>query len=262
MGIGRVWLNDPYWLRAAKFVLDLQGGVPFLLAPPELNHLRSGCVPLSFSYILEPEDCVVLLPKDDVDQLPISWLDKRHLWKCLYADEVFVAFSFAAEDTAGPDQSEHLPYLYERAKKVANGQAVRKSRIDPLISDPMEGRPYVVVAAASLTGNAGDRLIATAARRLLQKAWPDKAIVVADGSPDRRLVACASAVVLGPGGMLYDAADGRFDLFNLANWFHYGFLAAEYGIPLFSLGLGHQGMTSEIGWKFVEELLFGPFLDH
>ena len=62
-------------------------------------------------------------------------------------------------------------------------------------------------------------------------------------------------MVIGPGGMLYDLDRTRIDLMNLGNWFRYGHLAAEYGVPLFALGLGHQSMVSEIGWDFVTQSL-------
>lgn len=247
-----MWLDDSFWLRASRFVMSLPASVRYILAPAELNHVRSECVPFSFSYLLNKHDCVIVLPKDDVDLLPLEWIQQRHCWEALYVDEVFAAFRFAGDPRGGAAQSEHLPYLYDRANKVAEGISVRPSRLDTPLSDPIgDGRPYAVMAAASMTGNGGDRLIASAGVRLLKQAWPHLSIVVADGNPDRTLVANASAVVIGPGGMLYDLDRTRIDLMNLANWFRYGHLAAEYEIPLFALGLGHQSMVSELGWDFV-----------
>lgn len=250
-----MWLDDEYWLRAAKFIVTLPSHYHYVLAPAEMNHLRMNCLPAAFAYILDPKDTVLVLPKDDIDLLPLPWIKSLRQWEVIYADEVFAALKWSGSPFHTGANHPHLPYLYSRADKVLAGQGVRKSNIDTPLSDDIAGRPYAIVAVASTTGNGGERLIAAAAIRLLRKAWPDLAVIVTDGNVDRPLVAGASAIVIGPGGMLYDFARTRLDLMNLANWFRFGHLAAEYGVPLYLLGVGHQGMHSPIGWKFVAEAL-------
>ena len=250
-----MWLEDPYWLRAGKCVAGLLGDVKYVLAPAEMNHLRGDCLPLAFAHILEPDQCAIVLPKDDVDMLPLSWIEQLPEWETIYADGAFVALKAGANGCVPhPDDFERA-YLHRRGEAVLGGQAVRQSRIDEQLSDKITSGPYAVVAAASMTGNAGDRLIASAAARLLRKAWPHLSILIVDGSPDRTLIANASAVVIGPGGMIYDYHRSRIELMNVANWMRFGYLAQEYRVPLFSIGIGHQMMITDIAWRYTEGAL-------
>ncbi|WP_242125498.1 polysaccharide pyruvyl transferase family protein [Sphingobium sp. Sx8-8] len=249
-----MWIDDPYWVRAAKFILNLPTQVRYVLAPAEMNHLRDGCLPPAFGHILSPENCIIVIPKDDVDQLPKAWIEVLPTWEVIYADEVFVAIR-AGILTSGPrNDDHHLQYMYDRCEKILDGIQVRAHRIDEELSDDFRGKPYVLIAAASLIGNAGDRLLAAAAVRLLKLTCPELSIVVSDGSPDRTLVREASAVIIGPGGMLYDIENAtRLDLNNLANWFGIGYVSSEYKSNLYLIGLGHQNINSSIGRIFAKE---------
>ena len=251
-----MWIDDPYWARAAKFILGLPPHIRYVLAPAELNHLRDGCLPFAFGHLLHPQNCVVVLPKDDVDQLPKAWIENLPTWETLYADEVFVAIQAGVLKTRSRDDDHHLPYMYDRCKKVINGIQVRTHRIDEELSDEYPGSPYALIAAASLTGNAGDRLLAAAAVRFLKSVCPGLSIIVSDGSPDRTLLKGASFIIIGPGGMIYDMENAtRLDLMNLANWFGIGYVSSEYQRDLYLLGIGHQTLASPIGRMFLKNAI-------
>lgn len=245
-----MWLDDPFWLRAARQVAAALQAGRTCFAPAEFHGLGTGCLPLAFAHGLDEPTGVLILPKGDVDQLPLTWIRALALRRVLYADEVFVgidadqssggASPWQAQDTAS---GQHLPFLRERVGDVLAGRAFRTNRIDGALSTwSGRGKPVIVVSAA-MTGNAGDRLMTDGCLRFLKEVWPDRECLVSNGDLDRSTIAQAAAIVIGPGGMLYDSDPNgpRVDLQNVANYFRFGYLAAEYGIDLYVLGVGDQG---------------------
>jgi polysaccharide pyruvyl transferase WcaK-like protein len=255
-----MWINDEFWVRAAEFAMKHSMNHGPIFAPDEIAALTNRCYPISFAYLFAPTDGIALIPKDDVDLLPLSWIHQAQSLTILYIDEVFVALTGSSEPSFRESESEiqkHAPYLFERINKIIAGQTVRTTRIDDRLSDGSFDVPYALIIAASLTNNAGDTLVASACCQIVRKAMPHLACVVVDGMVDRSLVAKCSALFIGPGGMLYDLGDSetRVNLQNIANYFRIGYLAQEYSRPVYVIGIGHQGLVTGIAVQFLQKAL-------
>ncbi len=250
-----MWINDQYWCNAAKHAVDLSARYQYVLAPAEICHLISNGLPIEFSHVLSPSVCLVVIPRSDIDLLSLYFCELRSNWRLIHADGAFIIFDFSEVATGGVDQSHELPFVYDLIEQMSRGSPVRESVIDLELSDDFHGRSYVLVACASLTGNAGDRLLAAAAVKFLKCVWPELAFVVVDGRVDRQLIAKAKFVIVGPGGMLFDINGTRTDLYNIANWFRFFHVAKEYSIPFALLGIGDQGTNLDLSKIFVERAL-------
>ena len=109
--------------------------------------------------------------------------------------------------------------------------------------DPQRGCFDSLIVNACLANNAGEALLGASAQEVIQQARPDLRCIIADPDVDRTLVANASLVAIGPGGMLYDLIgheEVALNFQNVANYFRFGYLAREYSIPLFVIGMGSQ----------------------
>jgi len=250
------WLRDPYWLSAALWTADLAKRFSYVLTPYDFTGTALPSLPLEFSHLLSPTDCVVVMAMDDLDRLSLDWIRRIRSFHLVKANGVFVALTLSEANESGRNE-EHgdvLNYLYAKADRIMEGQFVRQNCIDPRLSDTTIEGDYVLLVCASQTDNAGDTLIAAEAAKLIRESWPGLSVVVSSPAIDRTLVAKASAVLIGPGGFLYDQHDGQaaLNLQNLANYFRFGYLAHEYDKPFYLLGVGHQGVTSKIGAQFVK----------
>jgi hypothetical protein len=162
-------------------------------------------------------------------------------------DDVFAAFSTAPlRDLPAPDENavaRETPYLWNKVNSVVAGIPIRKNYIDFSLSTAKPEDPYCLIVNACLAGNAGEKLMAAAARELLARVRPDLHCVIADPNVDRSLIARAALVVLGPGGMLYDLVDHAelaIAFQNVANYFRFGYMAREYRRPFCIIGLAQQ----------------------
>jgi len=251
-----MWMDDSYWLNAARWVIRLHDSYRYVLSPGDFNGLTPHCLPLEFSHILPPVDMALVIPKDDVDRLSLEWLKKLRNFSVLYADEVFVVLASdkrANLPSASEDQLKHMGRLWERLEFALAPQPARRTGIDTMLSDGASDKPFGILICSSQTGNAGDRLISMAAVELLRERWPELSWIVTSSDVDRYLAQRASCMVLGPGGYPYDigATAGTADLNNIAAYFKFGFLANEYNKPLIMLGAGDQGIVTKLGRRFV-----------
>jgi Polysaccharide pyruvyl transferase len=243
-----MWFEDKAWRSAARWVIHLSARCDYVLAPKPLQNLAPRCLPLEFSYCIpEKLSCAIIFPKDEVDRLPLAWISKLKSFYLLSVDDVFAVFSTVPlADLPACDEravATETPYLWNKADAVLAGVPIRENCIDTSLSTAKPGEPYCLIVNACLAGNAGEKLLAAAARKLVARVRPDLRFVVADPDVDRSLIAGASLVVLGPGGMLYDLVDHAelmIDFQNIANYFRLGYIAREYGRPFCILGIAQQ----------------------
>ncbi|MDH7797009.1 MULTISPECIES: polysaccharide pyruvyl transferase family protein [unclassified Beijerinckia] len=258
------WLADPKWINAAKLVYRLSETNKFVFTVEPLCRLRTNCLPLAFAHLatIDEDPYAVVAPKDDIDMLPLAWI--RHIEKLhiQYADDVFFAATTRqtlATISTVDDIRKEMGYCLERCTKVLNGIRVRADRLlDGDIGIPRDV-PYCLIVNAALADNVGEVLLAKSAIRLLNEAAPHLRCIVADPDVDRTIVANASLVIIGPGGMLYDLDDHdglSINLSNISSYFRIGFLAREYGIPYGVLGAGcPAAITSRLSKIFLQEAL-------
>ena len=93
--------------------------------------------------------------------------------------------------------------------------------------DPQRGCFDSLIVNACLANNAGEALLGASAQEVIRQAWPDLRCIIADPDIDRTLVANASLVAIGPGGMLYDLIgheEVALNFQNVANYFRFGYL--------------------------------------
>jgi hypothetical protein len=243
-----MWFEDKAWRSAARWVIRLSARCDYVLAPKPLQNLAPRCLPLEFSYCIPDNlSCAIVVPKDEVDRLPLAWIRKLKSFQILFADDVFAVFSTVPlQDLPVSEESEiarETPYLWQKVDSVLAGLPIRENSVDSSLTTAKPGDPYCLIVNACLAGNAGERLLAAAARALVARVRPDLRFVVADPDVDRTLIAGASLVVLGPGGMLYDLVDHAelmIDFQNIANYFRLGYIAREYERPFCVLGIAQQ----------------------
>lgn len=256
-----MWLDDNYWFRAGKYILENAKNYPVTFAPEEFNGIAPRCYPLLFThhYSMYPRGLLVF-PKCDVDKLPLYWIENITRFNVLYADEVFVALDCndhgSSEGDVCVNASEHIPILLDMAAKVLNGESIRKSSIDTAMTTRNGSESYVLLITDSTTGNGGDRLITQACIDLMKNAWPHLSCIVSDNEFDRQLLANSSAVVFGPGGRIFDIADdSRLDMSNFIGCFAPAMLAKEYNIPYFGLGMGVDRVGSRKSVEYMAEAM-------
>jgi hypothetical protein len=243
-----MWFEDRAWRSAAQWVIRLSDRCDYVLAPRPLQSLVARCLPLEFSYCVRHEfSCGIVVPKDEIDRLSLAWIRKLKSFQLLFVDDVFAVFSTTPlADFPSPEESaveRETPYLWKKVDAVIAGLPIRRNFIDASLSTARPGDPYCLIVNACLAGNAGEKLLGAAASELLASVRPDLQCVVADPNVDRSLIAAASLVVLGPGGMLYDLVDHAglmIDFQNVANYFRLGYIAQEYGRPFCILGIAQQ----------------------
>jgi hypothetical protein len=243
-----MWFEDKAWRSAAQWVIRLSARCDYVLAPKPLQNLAPRCLPLEFSYCIpDMLSCAIVFPKDEVDRLSLAWIRRLKSCPLLYIDDVFVVFSTVPLPDL-PDCEERAiaretPYLWNKVDAVLAGTPIRANSVDVSLSTARPGDPYCLIVNACLAGNAGEKLLAAAACELVARVRPDLCFVVADPDVDRSLIAGASLVVLGPGGMLYDLVDHAglmIDFQNIANYFRLGYIAREYERPFCILGIAEQ----------------------
>jgi len=255
-----MWFKDKYWISAAEWAVRLAERCDYVLAPKPMQQLTPRCLPLEFSSILSHKHTYGLVcPKDSVFRLSLSWLEAIRTFKVIYADDVFAVMSTGEIPGVGladeEEISRNLPYLWSKVDDVLKKKQARKNRVDEALTTAGPVDPYCLIINACLAGNAGEVLLAEAAREVIQQARPDLRCIVADPDIDRTLVAGASLVVIGPGGMLYDLVDHEelaLDFQNVANYFRHCYIAREYNRPVCLLGIAQQArVISRTTLKYV-----------
>ena len=259
-----MWINDKVWTNAASFVFSLSRVCSWVLAPQELQGLVPRCLPLEFSNIIDcKQSCAIVMLKDSVDRLALSWLKQLSKFHIIHIDKVFVVMSTTKLPDIEPPPDDVIAresrYLWEKLESVIAGRPIRESRLECSLSTALAGDPYCLIINACWAGNVGETLLAASAREIMQQARPDLKCIVAGPDVDRTLVAGASLVIVGPGGMLYDLVDHAeltIDFQNIANYFRFGFVAKEYKKPFCLIGISNQlRLISHTTLEFVSQAL-------
>lgn len=257
-----MWTDDPAWMKAANWALRLQTSYSYVLTPDSLLGVATRCLPLEYSHMADMKNCAIVMPKDYVGRLALSWVENLRNFEVISVDEVFVVLGGSKRSgvpSATSAELAHIGYLWDKVDAVLHGRPIRANKIDWMLSSAKDERPYILLVNACLTQNPGENLMAAAVIRTLGDLRPDLRWVVADPAVDRSIVSGAEIVVLGPGGYLYDLEDHdelKIDFQNTANYFRFGFEAREYKKPFFIVGVGHQqDLVSVTTARFVSKAI-------
>ncbi len=243
-----MWFDEAVWRKAANWVVKLASSCEYVFVPREFQHLSPRCLPLEFTHFIDHHrTSAIIFTKGSVDRLGLSWIQNLKSFQLVDIDELFaVMVSRPIKSIAPPEETlvaRQTPYLWGKVKQILSGQSVRTSRVADDLSSARPGDPYCLIVNACLANNAGEALLGASAQEVIQQARPDLRCIIADPDVDRTLVANASLVAIGPGGMLYDLMgheEVALNFQNVANYFRFGYLAREYGVPLFVIGMGSQ----------------------
>ncbi len=102
----------------------------------------------------------------------------------------------------------------------------------------------VIIASANGYGNAGDDICAMVSKMLVKEVFERPKIRVTAPPFDETIVTGAEAIVLGGGGIIYDANKANMD--NYLQYVNYGL---SHDAITIGLGLGEQGIVTKEGEK-------------
>ena len=233
--------EDPSWSLALAKTQKLLGAhsIDRVFAPIEfLDLLGPAASSMVESYLAPPgERDLLLLHKGQTDQWSLRALEGLGQFRCLWADHVFAIFAHRRRWM--------LPELHTR-RHMPDRQVLRRAAIKP-----PERRRVLLISAGGM-GNLGDDAVTQCAAKIIRSARPG--VVIERRSPPltRSDVARASCIVLGGGGVLYDSCP-----YNLQNYSTPLLMAGELGRPAICLGIGTQGIRTDMGRR-----LLGRALSH
>jgi hypothetical protein len=100
----------------------------------------------------------------------------------------------------------------------------------------------IIIINANRMGNVGDDALAHATRDILLNSFVNSKVEILKQPIPRKFIEKADLVVFGGGGIYYDR-----DLNNAINYTNYMNMAHDAGVPHFGIGIGTQGIKSQIG---------------
>ncbi|WP_170265570.1 polysaccharide pyruvyl transferase family protein [Thiohalocapsa marina] len=188
------------------------------------------------TYLELPRDGdLLLIHKGQTEHWSLQSLQQLGQFSCLWANSVFALYAHRSRRRWSDwPIARHVP---------------RRGSLERLpVKRP--GTPEVLLISAGNMGNLGDDAVTTCAARIIGAA-AGAAHIVRRGPPIMRAdVARASCVVLGGGGLLYDACPH-----NLQNYALPLLMAAELHRPAVCLGIGTQGVRTDLGRRLLAHAL-------
>lgn len=138
------WTLDPYWRAALEAALSLQAGHQNILVPDEFVSKREEFYPVKQALQVELLSVTgFVIPKDAIAYLPTRMLadDWFRRFRCVWANEVFVAYSALQEKSFVPDESIalHLQYFLEKREVLLRNSSPFPSSL-PYLLDTQKNR--------------------------------------------------------------------------------------------------------------------------
>lgn len=251
---------DKYWEEVVDFVsasgFDIESG--FIVAPKEFLSKFPNAVPYGYTFSIAPSEApVVCLHKGLVDHLSISFVEKMLDSHCYaFGNSVFCVFTLSGDNRFHGEECygyDFRGWVDERRKNIrryhhkscwSNNELKDKRLIH-----------NILIITANNFGNVGDDAITHAAEKMISTVFPKANISIAAPEVDRALIESVDLVVLGGGGIYYDA---RIE--NAINYTNYMFFANEAGVPYLGIGIGTQGIKTKIGSTLFRAALNGSIV--
>lgn len=108
----------------------------------------------------------------------------------------------------------------------------------------------ILLVTANQCGNIGDDAITMASMDLLKSVYPNSQIVIDKAPASKKIIRKSSLVVLGGGGIFYDHC-----FRNAQNYCQYLLFAKEAGVKTAVIGVGAQGIATELGKQLYQNAL-------
>jgi polysaccharide pyruvyl transferase WcaK-like protein len=170
----------------------------------------------------------------------------------VYADEVYVCYERKgliehdlprAGDAEEPEFLRHVPPVRDHM------------RTESFVRKQNRAAQSAVLISAYGVGNIGDDLVSFAAKKMLEDVGIGE-VKLAGPSVSYEAICDADLIAVGGGGLFYDS-----DIVNCANYLYPILEAARQGKPSVVLGVGVQGIKTEIGKRaYSQHLANATFL--
>ena len=257
---------DKFWQEALKKTLHFRKKCTsgYCLVPVEMmgNVYRS--VPYCYSFSIKIKNTpLACIHKGLIDEFSIIYIEqllKNH--EIIFSNEVFCIFlekSFIGvtrKFTYQADYSHFFRWLTFRRKSVAQKNhalsfpdigmknIIRKLLDNRHITHQKTKKKYekILIITANHYGNVGDDAITHAAFKILKEVFHQAKISIDNCPVDRNKIDKYDLLIFGGGGIFYDSC-----IRNVINYTSLMFYASEANIPHFCIGIGTQGINSEIG---------------
>lgn len=247
--------DDRYWADAfceTLMQLVIQERKPVMVHHEMLDYVENS-VPYLYSFCMRSEDVSVLcLHKGVVDELSMAFVATLLETHCIvYANPVFCVYAPAGR-MRGADArfAEHGFCVDLWLKRRRSNQRIR-SKLQAL----NRGIKTIQLVTANQYGNVGDDAITHASVQMISQLFPEARIVVNRCPVARDDIEQSDLLVLGGGGLYYDG-----DIRNAINYASLMLYAKEAGVPYIGIGIGTQGIRSEIGRTLLRTAINGALL--
>ena len=247
---------DQYWSEALEEVLRYHSDEDTVCAMvhPDMLPKVKNSVPYGYSFTLSSNDIsVVCVHKGLVDELSTKFIEgllETHT--LVFANAVFCVYS-NLKASGGNEISKYEGHAFNFQEWLQSRS--KKRAIKMCNNYQNQGRNVVsniLIVTANNFGNVGDDAITHAAYELISRVFP-KATITVDNCPIKRDdVESTDLLVLGGGGLYYDG-----DIRNAINYTNLMFFAKETNIPHLGIGIGTQGIKTDIGKHLFRHALNG-----
>ena len=240
--------HDSNWTDVLEMLVNNNWDGVKTISPVEFCNKLGDCFPNEWSYWHELSDfeCLIL-HKGMSDRLKNDFLmNLDQDFDYVFGNAVFNVYVVKRLNTMGLKGHEvhfSLNAIIQTIKKVMKIGKQFKAKSD---------QKNILLVTANHSGNIGDDAITHASKDLLESAYPGMNIVIDKGPASKELISKVDLVVLGGGGIFYDNC-----FYNAQNYCQYLLYAQEFGIKSCAIGIGAQGIKTQLGIE-----LFKRAIDH
>lgn len=244
--------SDHNWTDVVDFLEQHSWHELTTISPVEFCNKITDCFPYEWSYWKELSafDCLIL-HKGMTDRLKTDFLEPlKEGFDYVYGNPVFNVYV-----------SKHLNHGSVKGNEVhfsvnAIFQAIKTLLKKGKQFKAKSGKKNILLVTANHCGNIGDDAITLASEDILKAVYPEANIVIDKGPASKELIAKVDLVVIGGGGVFYDNC-----FYNAQNYCQYLLYAHELGIKSCAIGIGAQGIKTELGIELFRRAIdFSEFI--
>ena len=232
---------DSFAMESIEFLYALEGFGKIIVPNNFLSYFpQSNALPYTFGYFTDLSTLdVILIHKDEIDFLSTKLLiHMQNNMHYAFGNSVFNVFTRT-----------HVKEKLEQKHLYPMENILENRFFEKNLFSKNSQRKIAIISAYGM-GNIGDDLISLRAKSLLEQTYPEATIKLLPLPFSREKYSSYDTIVLGGGGVLYDA-----DILNAINYTNILLYADDTGKECFGIGLGTQGIRSDIGKVLFREAL-------
>lgn len=252
--LAKSFFDDRYWAEALEEVLWHRHHDPsgYAMVHTDMLLKVDNSVPYGYSFILSSKDITVFcIHKGLVDELSTKFIESLlETHTLVFANAVFCVYSKvkARGDNETNQFVTHAFDFHEWMQLRTKNRALKRSNNSK--TQGQNAISNILIVTANNFGNVGDDAITHAAYKIVSRLF-HKATITIDNIPIKRdEVENTDLLVLGGGGLYYDG-----DIRNAINYTNLMFFAKEANIPHIGIGIGTQGIRTDIGKNLFKHAL-------